>query len=195
MPYIEVQVKYYTASVWATNNILLKRGEPGYESDTGKMKIGDGFTPWNSLAYFNSGSSGSGDAVVFLCRFTFKMFKPYENMTINPLLLPRQLAYSPGNTVIITSNEDPLTGFEAIIESYSKSTGTASLRNVTSIRGSTYYEPLFPRRGLEWNMNLSGQRGTVWFANNTAPESTNTQYRVGDFVINKSNGEVWYRSS
>jgi len=30
----------------------LAAGEPGYESDTGKLKIGDGTTPWNNLAYY-----------------------------------------------------------------------------------------------------------------------------------------------
>lgn len=28
------------------------QGEPGYETDTGKMKIGNGQTPWNSLPYY-----------------------------------------------------------------------------------------------------------------------------------------------
>ena len=197
MPYSEVQVKYYTASVWSNNNILLKRGEPGYESDTGKLKIGDGFTQWNTLPYFNTGSSGGGggESTIFQCQFTYKMFMPYEDMTIDGLILPKNLAYSRGNTVIVTSDDDPLTGFEAIIASYSKFTGTTSLRSVTNVRGSYYFEPLFPNKGLVWNMNLSGQRGTRWFAENSRPKETNTQYRVGDFVIDKSTGEVWYRNS
>jgi hypothetical protein len=35
----------------ATDNITLAAGEIGVESDTGKFKIGDGSTPWNSLPY------------------------------------------------------------------------------------------------------------------------------------------------
>ena len=30
---------------------VLSKGEPGYELDTGKIKIGDGHTPWAELDY------------------------------------------------------------------------------------------------------------------------------------------------
>lgn len=40
-----------TAAAWKKNNILLKAGEPGFETDTNKLKIGDGKTPWNDLPY------------------------------------------------------------------------------------------------------------------------------------------------
>lgn len=37
---------------WNTYNPILKSGEPGYEIDTGKMKIGNGVTAWNALPYY-----------------------------------------------------------------------------------------------------------------------------------------------
>lgn len=37
---------------WSQLNPILSEGEPGYETDTGKMKIGNGHTPWNDLGYF-----------------------------------------------------------------------------------------------------------------------------------------------
>lgn len=40
------------SSVWTSRNPLLGSGEPGYELDTNKMKIGDGFRRWNDLDYF-----------------------------------------------------------------------------------------------------------------------------------------------
>ena len=40
-----------TSSDWVTYNPVLAAGEPGYETDTGKIKIGDGTTAWTSLAY------------------------------------------------------------------------------------------------------------------------------------------------
>lgn len=43
--------KRLTAAEWTSQNPLLAEGEPGFESDTGKMKIGDGSTRWTSLAY------------------------------------------------------------------------------------------------------------------------------------------------
>lgn len=39
------------AAVWATTNPTLMLGEVGWERDTRKAKLGDGVTPWNSLAY------------------------------------------------------------------------------------------------------------------------------------------------
>lgn len=44
-----------TAAEWTTANPVLLTGEPGLETDTGKMKYGDGTTAWNSLAYFGAG--------------------------------------------------------------------------------------------------------------------------------------------
>lgn len=42
------------ASAWASVNPILEAGEPGFELDTGKLKIGNGTTPWNELNYINS---------------------------------------------------------------------------------------------------------------------------------------------
>lgn len=48
---VKVKQRYDTASNWTTNNPVLLAGELGIESDTKKMKVGDGTTSWNSLAY------------------------------------------------------------------------------------------------------------------------------------------------
>lgn len=39
------------AASWTKQNIILGPGEPGFELDTGKLKIGNGTTPWNELPY------------------------------------------------------------------------------------------------------------------------------------------------
>ena len=41
-----------TAANWAAINPILASGEWGFETDTRKIKIGDGTTAWNALAYF-----------------------------------------------------------------------------------------------------------------------------------------------
>lgn len=41
----------YTATSWSIQNIVLERGRPGFEYDTGKFKIGTGSTTWNMLPY------------------------------------------------------------------------------------------------------------------------------------------------
>lgn len=50
---VQRQERYGTASEWATANTVLLMGEIGYESDTGKGKIGDGATPWNSILTYS----------------------------------------------------------------------------------------------------------------------------------------------
>lgn len=48
-----LQFKRGTAARWVELNPILAAGEPGFEYDTKKLKIGDGVTPWNSLSYVN----------------------------------------------------------------------------------------------------------------------------------------------
>ena len=50
-----IQFKRGLATSWTTQNPLLKIGEPGFEWDTGKLKIGDGRNHWNDLPYINEG--------------------------------------------------------------------------------------------------------------------------------------------
>ena len=54
------QFKRGTAQRWVEVNPILKQGEPGFEYDTGKLKIGDGFTPWALLSYINIDISNQG---------------------------------------------------------------------------------------------------------------------------------------
>ena len=46
-----IQFKRGKASNWSSLNVLLNPGEPGFEIDTGKLKIGDGTHYWNELPY------------------------------------------------------------------------------------------------------------------------------------------------
>jgi len=51
----QIQVRRGTASQWTSTNPTLAAGEWGFETDTGKVKIGNGSTSWNSLAYQGAG--------------------------------------------------------------------------------------------------------------------------------------------
>lgn len=46
-----INIRRGTAAAWTAANPTLLAGEPGFETDTLKFKIGDGATAWNSLAY------------------------------------------------------------------------------------------------------------------------------------------------
>jgi hypothetical protein len=47
----QIQLRRGTAAQWTSANTLLAAGELGAETDTGRFKIGDGSTQWNSLLY------------------------------------------------------------------------------------------------------------------------------------------------
>ena len=48
---VQIQVRRDSAADWTSANPTLAQGEIGYETDTGKVKVGDGTTAWASLAY------------------------------------------------------------------------------------------------------------------------------------------------
>jgi hypothetical protein len=61
---IRLEFRQGTAAQAAANNPILGQGEPGYETDTGKWKIGDGVTSWNDLDYQPSTAGSVTNAAV-----------------------------------------------------------------------------------------------------------------------------------
>jgi hypothetical protein len=47
----KIQIRRDTASNWTSTNPTLASGEIGFETNTNKLKIGNGSTAWTSLAY------------------------------------------------------------------------------------------------------------------------------------------------
>jgi len=48
-----------TSVEWAAKDPVLEAGEPGIETDTHRLKVGDGLTRWVALPYYGS---SEGDA-------------------------------------------------------------------------------------------------------------------------------------
>jgi hypothetical protein len=61
----QIQTRRGTAASWTSTNPTLAAGEFGYETDTGKFKIGNGSTAWASLAY-----TAAATAVTYLFNAT-----------------------------------------------------------------------------------------------------------------------------
>jgi hypothetical protein len=64
MPAVTIQLRRDTAANWTSANPTLAAGELGYETDTKKIKLGDGSTAWNSLAYGTALNAIAGTATV-----------------------------------------------------------------------------------------------------------------------------------
>jgi hypothetical protein len=61
MPVVtQIQVRRGTAAQWTSTNPTLSAGEFGFETDTNKLKCGNGSTAWNSLAYINNDGDITG---------------------------------------------------------------------------------------------------------------------------------------
>jgi hypothetical protein len=65
---VQIQTRNGTAAQWTSANPTLMAGEIGAETDTGRFKIGNGSTAWNSLTYAASakwqGAYSAGTAYV-----------------------------------------------------------------------------------------------------------------------------------
>jgi hypothetical protein len=57
-----IQVWSQNAATWTGTNPILLDGQPGLETDTGQLKLGDGVTAWNLLPYVGVGGDVVGPA-------------------------------------------------------------------------------------------------------------------------------------
>lgn len=51
MEFYSVRLRRDTAVKWTSKNPVLRPGEPALEIDTGKLKVGNGFSNWSELPY------------------------------------------------------------------------------------------------------------------------------------------------
>lgn len=58
------QLKRGSAARWEELNLILAAGEPGFEVDTNRLKIGNGETPWNELPYIGGGGGEGGNITI-----------------------------------------------------------------------------------------------------------------------------------
>ena len=63
MSTVRIQLRRGLAAQWTSVNPVLAGGEAGFESDTLKIKIGDGTTNWNSLGYATVTPQNLTDAI------------------------------------------------------------------------------------------------------------------------------------
>lgn len=57
-----IQLRRGTSSIWASKNPILLDGEIGIETNTNKIKIGNGLSLWNDLAYFSKDAASTTSA-------------------------------------------------------------------------------------------------------------------------------------
>ena len=133
-----IQVRSDTATNWTSVNPILAVGEQGFETDTGKFKIGTGSTTWNSLLYATDASDITGTTLAsnvtgssLTSVGTLSSLAVTNDITRGGVSLPRGvMAFTKAiaSDATITSEEVQITGssFTAVANRYYK---------------ITYYEP------------------------------------------------------
>jgi hypothetical protein len=76
---VQIQLRRDTAADWISTNPVLALGEIGIETDTVKIKIGDGSTAWNSLPYFTPAASPLYGDVGYTVQGGAYMFSPADS--------------------------------------------------------------------------------------------------------------------
>lgn len=66
MAVVCIQLKRGLSSSWVKQNPILAVGEPGFEKDTGRLKIGDGYSHWLELPYLGEDGTGIYNAATHL---------------------------------------------------------------------------------------------------------------------------------
>jgi len=115
----KIKFRRDTAAAWTEANPTLAQGEPGFEYDTGLLKIGDGASDWNTLNYSAGGGAtliDSGDVVVSAGSTTHWVATQRRN---NENTEPRGLRYdSNGNLYALTRTYVDGEGDIAVITKY-----------------------------------------------------------------------------
>lgn len=88
---IKFQLRRDTAANWTALNPILYAGEPGIETNTGQMKVGDGTRAWRQLPYVGyggatgpTGTFGSGPAVASSYGLSTSLNIPNGSTTLFP---------------------------------------------------------------------------------------------------------------
>jgi hypothetical protein len=97
-----------TASQWTAANPILGQGEPGYETDTGLLKIGDGLTSWNSLSYFSDSVNPNGSVALGLLAGS-------TGQGVNSIALGNRAgqSFQPANSIVLNASGSVLNGSTA----------------------------------------------------------------------------------
>lgn len=122
MTIARIQVRRDTAANWTSANPTLASGEFGYETDTGRFKVGNGASAWTSLAY------AVGDAVVALT----------DGATIaTNAALGNVFTVTLGGNRTLSNPTNPTSGQKIVYRVTQDGTGSRTLSFGTAFRFST----------------------------------------------------------
>jgi hypothetical protein len=206
-----VQIRRDPSGKWIVNNPILLSGEFGYETDTGKIKIGDGATPWNYLPFWidpesigatgstgpigSTGPSGAtgptgstgpigptGLGYDGLFTTTQSLLIGVSTRGLSDLsLTSSQTAYTVGTRIRATAISDSLVWMEGVITSF---TGNSLLFNSDTFSGSGTYTGFTV--SIAGNPGIQGIAGPWGSITGTLSEQTDLQLTFDNYLYSKN---------
>lgn len=136
MAFTQFRFRRDTATNWVTNNPTLASGEMGLDTTSGRFKVGDGSTQWNSLNYANDSETviftlTEGNAFVGTDLATIEYF-PY-NAIITELILSVKTAPTGSNLIAdLNLNNTSILSTKISIDATERDSTTATTPYVLS---------------------------------------------------------------
>lgn len=156
-----IQIKRGTAAAWTSANPTLNAGEIGFESDTKKMKVGDGSTAWTSLSYTatdgdisgvtaGTGLQGGGStgAVTLSIDSTVATLTGSQTLTNKTLTSPVVNTATVHNSILKAPQERT---------TVSATAATGTINFDASTQGVLYYTT---NASANWTLNVRGNSST-----------------------------------
>lgn len=193
------------SQTWEEKNPVLAYGEPGYEKDTNRLKIGDGTTAWNNLPYVLAtadalvfkGTLGETGTVISLPTNNYKAGWTYkvveskmwagEYCEVGDMIIATQDGPSSGSTVIaedwakVQANVDIFTGATA------SASGTSGLVKAPNAGDQEKY---LKGNGTWSTIDISGKEDTINKVTAITSNSTDTEYPSAKAVYTLFNSIV-----
>lgn len=171
----KIQVRRDTSSNWTTNNPIPGSGEPCYETDTGKLKIGNGTDAYANLPYIGDGGSGG------TTDYTQLTNKPQiNNVELQGNKTLDDLGIQPAGNYLTEVPAEYVTETELNSKGYITSSALADYATVDTVEG-------LENEVAEINNELSNKMDTL---SGNAPLSLDIKNPNGIQVLNMDNDGV-----
>jgi hypothetical protein len=159
-----IQLRRDTSTNWITANPVLAQGELGLETNTRKIKVGDGSTPWNSLLYYDLGTILS--EVIFTGSIREQTYQITDAVTIFIEPGNGSIQYLTSIGASRTINTSLFLDGEVVTLMINDNSGTGSVSTWTSVSwiNNGGVAPLWPDSGTYTVISLWKVNGTVYGA-------------------------------
>ena len=129
----QIKLRRDTSAAFASSNPVLGVGEPAYETDTKKLKIGDGTTAYTQLEYFSAGGGGSVTDAYTKAETDELLDKKQNNLkTISPLNISNISSESVKNFLITSDSLKAYTNYAVELSASSSGISFTGGRDMVS---------------------------------------------------------------